>query len=178
MQQNNRLRTLLATLVLGFASCASTASSDAMAVTDFEANTAPIYIQEAITVTQVAGAPNSPSWYESAIINPEFKKALSVSLLSLGWLQVPEQARYHLTANIQEQETNMRGLDAEAWVTTRYVLIKAKATTPIYDHTIKTGFQVPHGVAFTGVEKMRLALEGAAKQNITELLQGLTSLPQ
>ena len=149
-----------------------------MAVTGFTPDTQPAHLQEAVTVTGVTGAPDDASWYESEVINSEFDRALTMSLAAQGWLQSPGQARYHLDADIQAQETAIRGLDAEAWITTRYILTQATDAVPVYDHTIRSGFLVPHGVAFTGVEKMRLALEGAAQENIAKLLQGLATLPQ
>ena len=166
---------LLAATTLAFASCASTAESQAMTVTGFAPQQAKTF-PTGIIVTQVTGGPEEPTWYTSEITIPEFKEALTQSLKAQDWLQTTQTSPHSLTASIESQETDMVGLDAQSWVTVRYVLTPNSSSTPLYDHTIKTGYLVPHGVAFTGVEKMRLALQGAAKDNITQLLQGLSEL--
>jgi len=54
----------------------------------------------------------------------------------------------------------------------------ADGETLTYDHTIRTGYVVPKEAAFTGVERLRLALEGATRDNITAFIRGVaTELP-
>lgn len=60
-----------------------------------------------------------------------------------------------------------------AHVTVRYRLYDPGADAPRVDRTIRTGFLVPRDAAFTGVERLRLALEGAARENIETFVRGL-----
>jgi len=59
-----------------------------------------------------------------------------------------------------------------AYPTVRYRLFGADNEL-IYDHTIRTGYLVPQEASFIGVDRGRLAIEGAARVNINELVVSL-----
>ena len=45
----------------------------------------------------------------------------------------------------------------------------------IFDRTIKTGYLIPREAAFAGGRRLQLAIEGAARDNITKLIEDLAA---
>jgi hypothetical protein len=129
-----------------------------------------------LAVGEVTGGQSTGAWKGSRVGDPEYREALAASLDAAGWLTQPEEARFQLEVELQEQDSLAAGLDIDAWITIRYVVAPTGDGSPVYDHTIKTGFRVPHGVAFSGVEKQKLAFEGAVRDNIARFLAGLGEL--
>lgn len=164
-------------MVGGGSSCASAPSSEAMTVTTADlAVLAESDFHRALTMGTVTGGRDTKAWHRSWVGDAEFRRALEASLVAVDWAATANAAHFGLDVELQEQESTFVGFDLDAWVTVRYVVAPIAGGDAVYDHTIRTGFRVPHGVAFSGVEKQRLAFEGAVKDNITSFLTGLGEL--
>lgn len=127
-----------------------------------------------IDVRTVTGGAETSALGSPSISSTDFARALGRSLVDVGPARTgTEPRRLALDAEILELDSPPGARDMPAQVTVRYRLFDANADAPHLDRTIRTGFLVPRDAAFTDVERLRLALEGAARNNIETFVRGL-----
>ena len=167
-------------LAIFLAGCASSASSEGMTIgarelaqlsngEDTGTWTGSVYVR---AVTGEAAAPDLGSVNVSA---QEFREALEASLRTADVLHSADDAQWALEAELLELEYPGGAMDVPASLTVRYRAFAREASKPSFDHTIRTGYMVPASATFSGVERVRLAVEGAARDNIVVLLRDLAA---
>lgn len=109
--------------------------------------------------------------------NGSFYSALKASLREAGLLE--QAGRFMLSAVLVKFEEPTFGFNMTVTPTVRYVLYdlyEQSSRKRILDKTITTPFTADFGEAFLGVERKKLAAEGAIRANINEFLAELTRL--
>jgi hypothetical protein len=107
----------------------------------------------------------------SPISNEDFKRALESSLVKSGIFKSAGGGGYQLEAFITSVEQPMIGISMRVNMEVSYALKRGTAT--VWRKTIKSTYSAPMGEAFVGAVRVRKATEGAARENITNLIQAL-----
>ena len=155
-------------LLLGLTACQTTeaARSEAM-IADVSQET---LIQEdsslfrAVTVDSVSGAENDP-WWNGEVRDKEFKEALRLSIANHTML-AEEGGRYAVTALLHEVEAPNFGFDLTSTWAVQYRIVDLESGETIFDENVTQSFTAVFSTAFYGLERARLANEGAIRNNI------------
>jgi hypothetical protein len=79
-------------------------------------------------------------------------------------------ARYRLTSFIGKVDQPMFGLSFTVKMEVSYALKDTRSGSTVWTKDINSEYTATPGQAFTGVERLRLANEGAARENIRQAL--------
>jgi len=176
------LRGVLSVIVAaGLLGCAAPASVQGMTP---EASALPPVSdsQDALTdpvvlwIREVRGGADISQFGSPGIEDDDFRAALEASLQAAGFQRAEQGQEFALEAQLLELEYPAGALDMPAWLTVRYQLFAEETSEPVFDHTIRSGYAMPFEAAFSGVERLRLAIEGAARDNLAVLLADLMQL--
>lgn len=158
--------------------CASGARSDQMAVfaTASVANSN-TPLRSNIAVKDVTGGQETNPAWKSNIASRDFEVALEASLRSAGLLSGGKQLGSHfLTVHLEKIDQPFVGLDMTVTASVNYVLTERATGKSVYTKTITRPYTAKFSDAFMGVERLRVANEGAAKVNIQQLIDDLIAL--
>ena len=178
--RNGYARFLAGCLVLaGLSACASGARNAAMTVpvAPNQIVTDTSLIKHAIAVGEVSGGTETNPLWKSDVSNAAFKSALEDSL-ALSVLKGGPTAPYTLNAKLVSLHQPFAGLDMTVTSTVQYTLLATGQTKPVMDETVVTPYTANFSDAFLGMERLRLANEGAMRENIGEIVKRLIAAGQ
>lgn len=132
-------------------------------------------LKENIVVGQVMGGHETNPLWVSQINNAGFKKALETSLKVTG-LYGGEASMYKLNVAMLEQKQPFAGLDITVMCSIYYSLVDVKTKQTIYSRKITTPYTAKISEDFFEVTRVQDANEGAARENIAELIKDLYKL--
>jgi hypothetical protein len=165
----------MALAAASLAACAEGARPDSMALTTGVspvAATDPAY--KAFRVAHVDGGSQTNPLWESNVSSEDFEKALENSLRAYGFLaDDPTRAKNEITANLQELQRPLAGLDVT--VTSR-VHYSAKSTGDqkvIFDDVVAASGTAKLSDTLLGVQRLQFANEAAMKENIRSFIERL-----
>jgi hypothetical protein len=153
--------------------CATPSDFNAMTYIPQESNICHSSLKRDISVGEVSGGYASIN--TSQISNDDFKKALENSLLIAGLKTQPANANYRLNAKMIKLKQPLIGIDATVSYTVNYILI-SKHNNIIYNKNISSSYTAKFSEALMAAERLRLANEGAARENIKKLIDDLCKL--
>jgi hypothetical protein len=168
---------LLAVMLL--AGCASAPDVQDMAVTSevVEGQSFPSALVSNISVTNVAGGEQTNPMWTSEINAEGFKSALIESLQTARLLATdPTQSEYQLIAVIISVEQPLFGFDTTVTMTVDYTILDASSGDNIFHKMVTADYTATISQAFYGVERLKIANEGAARENIRSFLDQLRLL--
>lgn len=172
---------LFALFVLALlAGCATPARVERMqvdpslAIRSAAANSA---LKNSIAIKDVTGGKETnPAWI-SNVSSSDFERALEGSLRDAGLLSTNQQSGdFTLVASLQKLEQPLVGLDMTVTATVQYWLVQRATGKEVYAKTLTTPYTAKFSDAFAGVERLKLANEGAMRANISSLINDLTAL--
>jgi hypothetical protein len=165
----------MALAAASLAACAEGARPDSMAFTTGVspvAATDPAY--KAFRVAHVDGGSKTNPLWESNVSSEDFEKALENSLRAYGFLaDDPKSAKTEITANLQELQRPLAGLDMT--VTSR-VHYSAKSTADqkvIFDDVVAASGTAKLSDTLLGVQRLQFANEAAMRENIKAFIDRL-----
>ena len=170
-----RLRMLVAVCLLFSAGCASPANRANMTPTNLSVSSQHPYSVS----TAVIGGEDTNAGSQSKISDEEFRGALEAAMRnSRVFSQVVSigGSDYHLEVVITNLGQPVSGLDMSVTLTTNWKLTKGGATQPTWQDFIATKHTATFGDAFVGMERLRMANEGAALKNIEEGIRRLSAI--
>jgi len=127
-----------------------------------------------ISLMTVSGGESTNPMWTSEIGNEQFKIAIEKSLMSAKLLNaLPSSVDFHLEVNLTEVQQPVFGLDFTVTASVEYQLTNSKTGSIIFKEKITRPYTATLKDAFMGVERLRLANEGAAKVNIEEFIKRL-----
>jgi len=130
-----------------------------------------------VAVRDVTGGKETNPMWVSNIGNSEFEQALEGSLRDAGLLAAGKQAgEYMLIAHLERVDQPMMGLDMTVTVTVVYSIVERSNGKEVLNRRIAMPYTATFGAAFSGVERLRVANEGAVRANITKLVDELFAL--
>lgn len=147
------------------ASCAGSANTTAMTPTAKASSRT----GQPITAAVSGGTPRSEVL--ANITNEDFKQALETSLVNSGLFKSTGNNGYRIEAFITSLQQPAMGISMTVGMEVSYVLNKGGTT--LWTKSIKSTYTAPLGEAFSGAVRVRKATEGAARENITLLIQSL-----
>ncbi len=157
------------------AGCASRAKPDAMTVL-----TTPLTQRSSsdITVTVIGGKETASSGTPQ-ISDADFAQALSDSFSKTGLFAKVSQsgpAKYALEAFLVRLEQPLFGFSFTVTLEVSYALSRSEPKEVLWKKSITTTHTATTGDAFIAVTRLRLATEGAAKNNIEQAIREISNL--
>jgi outer membrane murein-binding lipoprotein Lpp len=157
--------------------CASNASVDQMAY-NYHGNSKPksAALVKSVGVSQIAGGHETNPLWTSQINNANFKAALEQSLKSANLYNLTNNEKYRLNANLLKLDQPYFGLNYTVKCQVHYTLQDIKTNKFIYDKNISSSYTAKVSDSFYAVKRLEMANEGAARENIAELINDLYRL--
>jgi hypothetical protein len=166
----------LALTGLFFGGCASPAQSNAMV----PSRLGPVISHPESISVNVSGGSATTATSTSLISNPDFTAALSQSIQQSGLfasiLSHGQLADYHLEVVIVRLQQPLFGFSMTATLETNWMLTRRSDQVTIWRKAITTSHTTKAGEAFAGVTRLRLATEGAARDNIQDAITQMSAL--
>lgn len=165
---------LLAVVVL--AGCATPAAVEQMAVSLPVIQTNPA-LKNSVAVADVTGGRETNPMWASQVSSDAFRRALEQSLASSGMFsKLLAGSKYQLTADLTRLDQPMLGFDMTVTATVRYSLIDSQTRKEVYARVFQIPYTAKVSDAFLGVQRLKLANEGAVKANIEAFINDLIAL--
>jgi hypothetical protein len=101
-----------------------------------------------------------------------FRAALEQSL-ALHALTAPDPGRYLVNAELVSLDQPFGGLDLTVTAKVHYTVVAIASQAVKLDTTIESPYTAQFGDALLGTERLRLANEGAMRENIAALIKRL-----
>ena len=159
--------------------CATPARVDKMVISsqDIVQHDKNTPLKENTMVGQVTGGKETNPLWTSQIGDKEFKEALEQSLRAVNLLSSGENtARYLLRANLLRVEQPLIGASFTVTITVQYTMRDNENKAEIFNETLSTPYTAKFGDSIIAVERLKLATEGAARVNITKIIEKLYEL--
>ncbi|WP_299754470.1 hypothetical protein [uncultured Boseongicola sp.] len=159
-----------ASLLILLVACAQPADEQAMVPASISpVSSASTYRGAVSDVTGYGGEETNPLW-TSEISSDAFQTALKTSLQKAGIFS--ESGPFTLRADILSVDQPMVGFDLTVKMSVRYNLIDARGRIR-FDRTITSKYTLGVSDEFLAIERLRKVNEGAARENISQLLKVL-----
>ncbi len=168
---------LIASMLL--AGCATPARVDQMTVAPatMAVAAAPEALRQNIAIKDVTGGQETNPLWTSQVSSAEFERALEASLRGANLLQANRQAgRFTLTAQLGKLDQPLIGINMTVTASVLYILVERSTGKTVWQETITTPYTASFGDALLGVERLKLANEGAVRTNIADLIGKLVRL--
>lgn len=170
-------RALLLTLsltVINLVGCAAPASKESMLPSLTLSKKHPHSV-----AVETKGGNETDSMDSSNISNADFKAAIETSIVNSGLFKNVVQGKngdYELTVNVIQLSKPLFGLDMKVDLETTWSLIKTSDKSAVMQKVIKTTHTATPSDAFVGMTRLRMAVEGAARENIAQGLKAISEL--
>lgn len=176
-----RLGWVPALVVAGaLAGCAAPARVDQMQVsTSIAVRTAIAAspLKENVAVKDVTGGGETNPMWMSKVSSSDFERALEASLRDAGLLAMGRQSgKYQLQAHMQRLDQPFAGASMTVTTVVQYTLIERSSGKEIGSRTLSTPYTAAWNAAFAGSERLKLANEGAVRENLQQLIGWLAGL--
>jgi hypothetical protein len=171
--------TYLISLCAILSGCATPAAVDQMTARDVYSGGvgSATPLKNSISVRSVSGGQETNPMLMSKVSNEGFQQALEQSLQK-ALLLAPDAntSTYLLDAKLASLEQPWGGLDMKVTAAVEYSLEEKATGEQLFVRTISTPFTATFGDAALGMERLKIANEGAVRENIEELINGLLIL--
>jgi hypothetical protein len=126
----------------------------------------------------VSGGSATSSTGASQISDDSFAQALTDSITKSGLFAkvLPSGARYKLTAFIGKVDQPMFGFSMTVKMDVSYSLTDTQSNKSVWSKEISSEYTAKASEAFAGVKRLRLANEGAARENIQQAIAAMAAL--
>lgn len=167
-------RITLGATLLALAACAGAARPERIAATSLQRFDAGHAYHQSMTVDQVQGGSETNPLWMSNISNEEFRAGLEQSLRNAGLLAANSaSAQYRVISNVQSLDRPLAGFDMNVTLSVRYSVTPVGGGAPIFDDVVTSTGVGRMSEQFVGSERLRIAIEAAARENITEFVRRL-----
>jgi len=161
-------------LAVTLSGCATPTRPDAMVATP----TSPVHKSASDISVAVAGGRETSKAGASQISDEAFVQALRESIEKSGLFSKVSTgaARYKLAAFIGRVEQPSFGFSMTVKMEVSYSLTDTQSNKAVWTQNVSSTHTTPAGEAFAGVTRLRLATEGAAKDNIADAIAKISAL--
>lgn len=167
---------LLLMIAIIVSGCASPAKMENMTISseDWGQYKGSEQLKENIIVDNVSGGSGTNPLWTSEISSEDFKQALINSLADAQLLdKLSENSDYSLNAVLVEVDQPILGASMTVTTIVTYSLVNNETKEEIFYKEITAPYTAEWNDAFLGVERLRLANEGSARENIKSLIEEL-----
>lgn len=165
-----RALALVATMLT--AACAQGARTDAMIAVPAAPLPGASALRQAVAVGSVTGGQTTNPLLTSQVANEDFSAALRASLNARAMVDLSGR-RFRLDAVLTSLSQPLIGLNMTVTAVVTYRLTDGATGRVVFDRVIATPFTADFAASLLGVERLRIANEGAIRANITALLDAL-----
>jgi hypothetical protein len=180
MKQHRIVRLLCAVVAAGtvviLAGCASAAHKESMAAAPL-ASTKKLPYTVAVTT---AGGQETGAMDSSNVANADLKAAIEESITRSNLFKTVVQGKggeYDLAVTVTQLQKPMFGGAFTVTLETGWALVRTSDKAIVMRKAIKTSHTAEFSDSMVGVTRLRLAVEGAVRKNISEGLQSISDLP-
>jgi hypothetical protein len=161
---------------MALAACAQPARVDNMQASSFltpsQMQATPLH--KNVVVKPVTGGQETNAMWVSKVSSADFQAALERSLQSAGLSAAPaSNAPYALTVNLEELDQPIAGISMTVKAVVQYELKNTADGKLVYQRRIESPYTAAFSDSYMAVERLRLANEGAARENIRMLIEDL-----
>ncbi|WP_077036732.1 hypothetical protein [Pelomonas sp. KK5] len=175
---------LTATLLLALlAGCGTPTQSLTMALSDADVLQLRTWVPEAlknnVDLDRVTGGQSTSPWWGSKVSGMTLEQSLDDSLRALGMLPASPQAptAYQLRAQIVSLVQPLVAADTTVTITIQYTLVDRNSGAVLYQRALRTAYKAEFTDAMVSMpERLRLANEGAVRENIRSAMRDLMVL--
>ncbi len=129
-------------------------------------------LRQAVAVGTVGGGRETSPLWTSQVSDQAFAQALRQSLATHAMLAINGDL-YRLDATLLELTQPLAGFDMQVTAHVRYRLTRTADGATVLDREIRSPYTAAFSSSYLGVERLRLANEGAVRENIRMLLAAL-----
>ncbi len=169
-----------AALIALLGGCAAGARVENMEVAGQPAQRiAPTPLRQQLAVREVGGANGDNRHWQSSVGNPGFEAALINSLRATGLLAeggAGQTAHYALGAQLVEMDQPFIGFNMTVTAKVGYTITERSSGRILWQRTLTTPYTASFGDSLLGIERLRLANEGAVRANLAQLIDELFRL--
>lgn len=167
---------VLAVAAAALAGCAAPAHKENMSATPAAAvRKLPYSVR-----VETRGGAETGAMDSSNVSNADLKAALEASIAKSGLFKTVVQGKdgdYELTVSVTSLDKPLFGGAFTVTLETGWSLVKVSDKSIAMRKAIKSSHTATMSDSFVGVTRLRLALEGAVRNNIAEGLQAISALP-
>jgi hypothetical protein len=166
----------LTAFTVALSGCATATRAPAMAVSAEAIASVPVppALKHNVVVGTVSGGQGTHALWMSKVGNDAFAKALRDSLDAANLLATgPNAGQYILIADLQRLRQPAFGVKLRVTAVVDYSLKERASGETALQTQIVTPYTAGFGDAFLGVERLKLASEGAVRTNIERLIREL-----
>ncbi|MFY7865118.1 hypothetical protein [Roseateles sp.] len=138
----------------------------------------PERLRSQVVLSPVIGGQPTGMFWGSKISNAALQEALDSSLRSTGMLALsPGAGNYQLDAQLVELEQPFIGVNVKVVVTIAYTAVEKRSGTVLYQRRLRSQYVAEFGSAMLDPnERLRLASEGAVRNNVNLMMRDLIAL--
>jgi hypothetical protein len=139
---------------------------------------APVHKSNGDVSVAVSGGKETSKMGASQISDDAFAQALrdSIDKAALFAKVSTEGGRYRLTGFIGKVDQPMFGFSMTVKMEVSYTLKDTQSGKTVWTKDVNSEYTAKAGAAFSGVERLRLANEGAARENIRQAVTEMAGL--
>ena len=170
---------VVALLSIMLSACAEPARVDQMVPTAATPLATGSPLENALCVTSVKGGEETNPLWTSEVDNAAFRDALEQALTNNRMAASGTAAcAFDVEANLLGLAQPVAGFDMEVTANVNYSVLEHASQAPYFQSTVVTPYTADFSSAFLGIERLRLANEGAIRTNIEKFLEELSSHAQ
>lgn len=129
-----------------------------------------------LAVKEVTGGSETNPMWTSQIASADFERALEKSLESAGLVAPRQGGRYYVVADMTKVDQPLLGLDMTVTAHVRYIVVERASGKTVFDKVMAVPFTATVSDAFLGVERLKIANEGAARVNIGKFIEEIVAM--
>lgn len=172
------IKSLVVALIFVMAGCAAPARIDQMTAapkSEVVRSIGNSPFKASVAIKEVTGGQKTNPMWKSNVDGKDFEKALEASLKAAGLLtENNETGTYHLIAGLEKMDQPFMGFSMTVTAHVRYELVDSKTGKSIFIKEVSTPFTAKMSDALLGVERLKIANEGAARANINQFIDEIS----
>lgn len=175
MKLNQHLLTPCLCLLVFLGGCASPANRQAMIPSAIQAQKA---LGDSVRV-QTAGGSETGSMDSSNVADADLKAAIESALTDARLFKqviLQGNSEYELSVRITSLRKPLVGFAFTVDMEAAWSLVRVSDRKPVFQKSVVSSYTAGMSEAFVGVTRLRMAVEGAARENIAQGIRALSSL--
>lgn len=134
-------------------------------------------LKQSIAIKDVTGGKDTNPMWMSNVSSSDFERALEASLRDAGLLSPNRQgSKYTMTAHMLKLDQPFFGASMTVTATVVYTLVDRVSGKETLVTTIASPYTAAWNASFLGAERIKLANEGAVRENIGKIVDAIMAL--
>jgi hypothetical protein len=167
---------MIAAALVPLAACASSATPRGMTAmpTDLADSAVTADLEDTVAIGVVSGGEDMNPLWTSEVGNEDFKQALRDSLKGMKLYADLPGSRYLLDVHLVNLDQPLMSFDTTVTASVKYLLSERATKKAVLDELVVAKHTTTMSESWYGVERLKLANEGAIRDNIVEFIRRLS----